>query len=479
MSQNLFLRVVGGRYDFRRRVPAELIERLGRREIILSIGSLPFAEAKERARQLAEASDRLFKMAKQLNHLTEDRAKELARAWLSEMLGNMNQTVEGSDPVTAEKIAEKRKLAAAGRDAWRNQLAHRDYSQIKPTADKILRNARIDPNADGQAHKAFCRLILRAAIEGSNFAGSSLDGDYSYAPADAVFEGLVPGKEYVPAAMTPLFNEVFARYQAEKIGMGHWRNDMQRTVEDASSLFLECCGNKPVDKYKKSDITNFAVTLLKLPKNRGKSPRFTNKSLADLAAMTSADKAIRTYTERTVKKHTTNISSFFKWCVDQQMIDVNVATGVYNPKRLRRRNEERDAWSVEQLRCLFTSPIYQGSKSAYHRFMAGNVITRDARYWLPLIAVFHPSRLEEIAQLRVVDIKHDGGIHYFDIHDDEDGDDSRPRRKLKTLASKRRLPIHDIVLELGFLKHVDQSRAEGSVMVFPELVPGGVGERYQ
>jgi hypothetical protein len=77
MARNVFLREAGGRYDFRRRIPAGLVGLLGQREIIKTIGLVPFAIAKERARQLAEASDRLFRMTKQLEHLTDDNGREL------------------------------------------------------------------------------------------------------------------------------------------------------------------------------------------------------------------------------------------------------------------------------------------------------------------------------------------------------------------------------------------------------------------
>ncbi|MCB1883376.1 MAG: hypothetical protein KDG89_05160 [Geminicoccaceae bacterium] len=60
MSTNLYLRRIKGRYVFRRRVPHDLVDAIGKREIVRSLGTTGFARARERARALAHESDALF-----------------------------------------------------------------------------------------------------------------------------------------------------------------------------------------------------------------------------------------------------------------------------------------------------------------------------------------------------------------------------------------------------------------------------------
>jgi hypothetical protein len=240
-------------------------------------------------------------------------------------------------------------------------------------------------------------------------------------------------------------------------------------------LFIEICGDKHIDKYKRDDIAAFAATLQKKPSKRGEGGKF-NVGVAELTSMAENDKSIKTCGVRAVEKHMGETTSFLKWCVDQQMINTNVASGVFKAKQTVRRNKERQAWSSDQQHCLFTSPIYHCNKSVRLRNLPGDVVVRNAKYWLPLLAAFHPARLEKMAQLRVEDVKQREGVDYFDIRGFQEGDDDKggPPRKVKSRASQRRVPLHNLVIELGFLKHVRGQKGDPSGRGFPELEPGGV-----
>ena len=61
MARNLFLRIVWGRYDFRRRIPSPLRHRFCKRGIIYSLGTVSHSEAIiQRASPLTTATDQLF-----------------------------------------------------------------------------------------------------------------------------------------------------------------------------------------------------------------------------------------------------------------------------------------------------------------------------------------------------------------------------------------------------------------------------------
>jgi len=90
----------------------------------------------------------------------------------------------------------------------------------------------------------------------------------------------------------------------------------------------------------------------------------------------------------------------------------------------------------------------------------------DAAVWIPLIGLLTGMRLEEIGQLRGQDIRLQDGIWYFDLdHVPEEN------RWLKNESSRRQIPLHPILVELGFL-----SKIEGcSGRIFPLL--GSAGSR--
>lgn len=75
------------------------------------------------------------------------------------------------------------------------------------------------------------------------------------------------------------------------------------------------------------------------------------------------------------------------------------------------------------------------------------------QYWLPVIALFTGARLNEIAQLTTSDIIDMGsGIQALNITDTPEGNAAK---SLKTRASRRVIPVHSKLIELGFLAYVD------------------------
>ena len=82
----------------------------------------------------------------------------------------------------------------------------------------------------------------------------------------------------------------------------------------------------------------------------------------------------------------------------------------------------------------------------YFRARAGDAIIRDARFWLPLLGIFHGNRLEELAHLRREDVRVVEGIPYLRITD-EDG------RQPKNEQSRRDVPLHPELIRLGFLDY--------------------------
>ncbi|MNE43639.1 hypothetical protein D3C80_1378250 [compost metagenome] len=84
-------------------------------------------------------------------------------------------------------------------------------------------------------------------------------------------------------------------------------------------------------------------------------------------------------------------------------------------------------------------------------------------FWIPLIAAYTGGRREELAQLYVEDIhQHEGGSWFIRIIDD------RPDKSVKTDSSRRQIPVHPDLIDLGLLTLV-QGRKPGT-RLFPQLV---------
>ena len=84
------------------------------------------------------------------------------------------------------------------------------------------------------------------------------------------------------------------------------------------------------------------------------------------------------------------------------------------------------------------------------------------KYWIPLIALYTGARLEELGQLEVTDLKQEGSLYYFDIN-------SEGRKRLKTKSSARRIPLHNKLIEAGFLDYAASLNTTYNPLLFPQL----------
>jgi integrase len=165
-----------------------------------------------------------------------------------------------------------------------------------------------------------------------------------------------------------------------------------------------------------------------------------------------------------VKRHLGALSQFFQFAVDQGHITVAARAELTANHRFREdagAREQRDAWSPEELKALFSSPIWTGSHPTV-RTRPGPEIIRDAKFWLPLLALFHGGRLEEFADLYRRDVGCENGIWFLRIT--EDGG-----RRLKTDNAERVIPLHPEVLRCCFLDYVRRIAPNVDDPLFPDL----------
>jgi len=101
--------------------------------------------------------------------------------------------------------------------------------------------------------------------------------------------------------------------------------------------------------------------------------------------------------------------------------------------RVPRKKGGRERLDDTDLLKIFTHPTY--SEHEYKHVY---------QYWLPLIALHSGMRMNEICQLRPRDIVEEDGILIMQVV--EDGEDM----SVKTDAGIRRIPVHSMLLQLGF-----------------------------
>ena len=115
----------------------------------------------------------------------------------------------------------------------------------------------------------------------------------------------------------------------------------------------------------------------------------------------------------------------------------------------------RQPWSDESLDKLFSHPIWAEGLIPKNTKAGGS-----AAYWIPLLGLYSGARCSELCQLRKDDIKKESSVWTMQIHD---GD---PTQRIKTIAGRRAIPLHDEILRLGFIQYWD-SIEQGSL--WPKL----------
>lgn len=225
---------------------------------------------------------------------------------------------------------------------------------------------------------------------------------------------------------------------------------VQKQCEGSIKLFAEIIGKKPVREYTSEDAGMFYDMVLKLPSSHGKGGYIP--ALEAIKLNESGGKP--TVSMKTLKRHFSPLKQYWEYLKPRGCVDEVIFAGFTFPGT-KSGKSKRDDWSEGDLRRFFSSEKWQsfGKDSAYH--------------WLPIVAMYTGMRLEEICRIRPRDVTQEAGIWSIFIQEHEAPEPWTP----KTEAGERVVPIHSVLIKLGFLKLVQ--RRQKSPYVFSDLIPGG------
>lgn len=122
------------------------------------------------------------------------------------------------------------------------------------------------------------------------------------------------------------------------------------------------------------------------------------------------------------------------------------------------------AFTNEELERLFHCPELQAAKDDP---------AQSHKFWLPAVGLCTGARVNEICQLNPQsDVLKDqrSGIWHFWITTETEGDE-RITKSTKKETSKRRVPIHSMLIDAGFLDYLARVKASRAKLLFPEWTP--------
>ena len=110
-------------------------------------------------------------------------------------------------------------------------------------------------------------------------------------------------------------------------------------------------------------------------------------------------------------------------------------------------------FSQVELETIFSETIFSEKEITDGRYF---------KYWMPILGIYTGARINELAQLRLKDIKSDNGIYYIDITDSEE-------TTVKNSASRRHLVIHPNLIKIGFIRYIEWLNGKNEKFLFPEI----------
>jgi integrase len=228
-------------------------------------------------------------------------------------------------------------------------------------------------------------------------------------------------------------------------------------------VFLELIGDKPVNQILQADINAYFDDVQKLPVRRD-AKIFEGMTIREVINANTG-KCISAGTFSSAYRAC--VSIFVNWAIihyrDQGFSSLSVQGAIYRGDRADSVNKQR-AMTQEELQKLFGHPkmrSYAADPKNVHYF------------WLPAIGLFSGCRINELCQVcPQTDILQDEktGIWYFSF-DDEGEVAEGVEKSIKNESSRRIVPVHSRLIDLGFLNYVERVKAGGHKAIFPAWKP--------
>ena len=245
---------------------------------------------------------------------------------------------------------------------------------------------------------------------------------------------------------SPLFSELIEDYKRDRLAAKRWTPKTQDENLAVYKLCMDIIGDLPISEIGEDEALTYFETMQKLPANIKKLPAYRGKTIKEVIALNPAPMATRT-----INKSLERISSLFKFATSKPKYNLH-----YNPFSGRSLDEsdaqQREPFTDDELARLFGAAEHatRQYKTAYS-------------YWLPLMGLLTGARLNELCQLHLSDFEIVSGIHCINIQDAEDG------QRVKNKSARRLVPIHEKLIEVGLIRHVERLRAQGHERLFPTL----------
>jgi len=355
---------------------------------------------------------------------------------------------------------ERRAVAGWAADQYfksRGQLPPKDSPEYRAVIDRsaeALADTVVAQNAiaDGKALAQPTSTLIRAATSQIQ----RLSPPTPLNPAPSANGQLL---------LSRYFEEVYVQQSAAGRGQAHGERNIPGKRHSVR-LFCELVGDKPVGGISKVDFYSFVALLARLPDKRSLTGPLKDARADEIIKQVEASgMKLQLLHPNTVNKHSSNLSAVLSFAERRLEIAPAQVQGV----KIKVEDPEPPgrAFTNKELNRIFAQPLFTGCAGEDVEaglFKPGPVKIRDDRFWIPLVLLFTGARSSEAVGLLTSEVEIDHAIPHFVLQ-------PNTIRRLKNTHSKRLIPIHLKLIELGFLAFVKARRKDrGNPQLFPMAV---------
>lgn len=433
-----------------------------------------FKEIKERHRQQQKLQKALEKekaddqIRSNIYDYDERQAEDLAYNWLIKKIEDEKDRLK-----TSKNLSDDKRLYRENLNFYETKYVNNEYSIIDDEMNLYLFED-IHPKPSQNSLFDMRNAFMRAKIQFLRYIYEYLNGvrrevepdliDRIYENQIVINETLKSRKPQKPdmtlSEIVEAYNQTPSRDNTSKA--------TKERVASKMNLLADIIGkNKVIRQITADDLQELVYTIPFIPSRFG-SGKTANKTIQQAIKMAKVDETLPRLSVKTQNDYIQTLSSVFMWAKQKKFIDENPFDEVEMPAQdiRAKQGDKYLPFSITQLQAIFNIPVYRGCmNNRSGRLKPGEKIFRDAYFWVPLLGLYTGARLNEICQLALDDICIKEEIHIININD-TDG------KKVKTIAGIRNVPIHPVLLKLGFLEYVEQQRKDKYnklKRLFPEL----------
>lgn len=314
--------------------------------------------------------------------------------------------------------------------------------RVRDAADLLLAKFQIDPSElSANERRTFEFDLMSAERSTMGEVRARLEGEHIPTPPPAQPDAPADAKLWT-------ISKAFKAW-ADGGGAKGAKKPAENTVAEAETAvrrFIELHGDMPIQDIGKAHGRQFRDAMAQMPK--GLPSKLRKLPIKQLLAHDLSAYERRSAT--TINKTLTLLGAVLGRAEQDGHFD---EAGWRNPFDVGfqvndTEEENYEPFSASELSKLLGSPVF----AAGERPVRGRGETAK---WAPLVALLQGARRGEVFQLFVRDVEQDADTGVWTIRFDRDSGKS-----IKNATSIRRVPVHPLLLELGFLSFVQQRTKE-------------------